>query len=347
MMDAPDIVMCSLVLHWALLITALSVVCFWLCNQYRSITSECTVFLKHRTNWDNVCCALTSFTWSTILKPADPLDVFERAIGEVIGWLVPTTVLHSISWDDHWFHASCQRAYDAKQIAYNAWCRLRSANHWGWVVRAHAEAQRVYGAAGSHIMNALRILWSTPPVHISGGRHLKAQSLVWSHLFLLSGGSGVVWWWLLLRKHHSWALSLTVSSVVSSSSHLCLVSLSIGAILWLSGLLSFCICFLILTQGQGHAFGCVSSISKDGADIIVPKLGLIFCGLIRWGLFPECWQSANVTAIPKGAPSPDTENYHPMSITPILSKVYEKLVSCVSFLLSLLIGKVWATLMHC
>ena len=30
----------------------------------------------------------------------------------------------------------------------------------------------------SHIMNARRILWSTPPVHIRGGKHLKAWSLV-------------------------------------------------------------------------------------------------------------------------------------------------------------------------
>ena len=38
------------------------------------------------------------------------------------------------------------------------------------------------------------------------------------------------------------------------------------------------------------------------------------------------WRSANVTAIHKGAPSPDTENYRPILTTPILSKVYEKLV---------------------
>ena len=36
---------------------------------------------------------------------------------------------------------------------------------------------------------------------------------------------------------------------------------------------------------------------------------------------------SNVTAIPNGAPSPDRKNYLPISITPILSKVYEKLVS--------------------
>ena len=34
-----------------------------------------------------------------------------------------------------------------------------------------------------------------------------------------------------------------------------------------------------------------------------------------------------VTAIPKGALSPERENYRPISITPNLSKGYEKLVS--------------------
>ena len=44
-------------------------------------------------------------------------------------------------------------------------------------------------------------------------------------------------------------------------------------------------------------------------------------------MFLECWRCANVTAIPKGAPSPDRENQRPISITPNLSKVYQKLVS--------------------
>ena len=49
--------------------------------------------------------------------------------------------------------------------------------------------------------------------------------------------------------------------------------------------------------------------------------------LICLGLFPECWRSTYVTAIPRGAPSSDRVNYRPISITPILFKVYEKLVS--------------------
>ena len=40
-----------------------------------------------------------SFTWSTSLKSANPLDAFDQTICEVIGRLVPTTVLRSISGD--------------------------------------------------------------------------------------------------------------------------------------------------------------------------------------------------------------------------------------------------------
>ena len=70
-----------------------------------------TVFLKHGTTWYNVHCTVRSFTCSTILKSADPLVVFDRAIGEVIGWYGPSTVLHSRSGDQQWFDASCQRDY--------------------------------------------------------------------------------------------------------------------------------------------------------------------------------------------------------------------------------------------
>ena len=43
-----------------------------------------TAFLMHRTNWGSICSAVRSFTWSTILKSANPLVAFDRAIGKVI-----------------------------------------------------------------------------------------------------------------------------------------------------------------------------------------------------------------------------------------------------------------------
>ena len=52
---------------------------------------------------------------------SDRLDAFDRAIGEVIYRLVPTTVLRSRSGEKQWFDASSRRIYDAKQTANHAW----------------------------------------------------------------------------------------------------------------------------------------------------------------------------------------------------------------------------------
>ena len=48
--------------------------------------------------------------------------------------------------------------------------------------------------------------------------------------------------------------------------------------------------------------------------------------MLRFGSFPVCWRVADVTPIPKGRPSSSASNYRPISLTPILSKVFEHLV---------------------
>ena len=80
------------------------------------------------------------------------------------------------------------------------------------------------------------------------------------------------------------------------------------------------------TYGGVDDLGAFPLFLKKVTDIIAPKLRIIFCRPIRLGSFLECWRSANVAAIPKDTPSSERENYLPISITPILSKVYGKLV---------------------
>ena len=48
--------------------------------------------------------------------------------------------------------------------------------------------------------------------------------------------------------------------------------------------------------------------------------------LVRLGSFLSCWRQAHVTPIPKDPPS-SVANYRPISITPVLSKVFERLLS--------------------
>ena len=66
---------------------------------------------------------------------------------------------------------------------------------------------------------------------------------------------------------------------------------------------------------------------KRTADVMAHRLSVVFRRLVRQGSFPPCWRQANVTPIPKGPPSSSVTNFRPISITSVLSKVFERLVS--------------------
>ena len=52
-----------------------------------------------------------------------------------------------------------------------------------------------------------------------------------------------------------------------------------------------------------------------------------FDGFFRLCSFPACWRQANVTSIPKGPSASSVANYRPISITPVLSNLFERLVA--------------------
>ena len=58
-----------------------------------------------------------------------------------------------------------------------------------------------------------------------------------------------------------------------------------------------------------------------------PRLSLVFRRLVRLSSFPACSRQANVTPIPKGPSSSSVANYRQISITLLLSKVFERQVS--------------------
>ena len=66
---------------------------------------------------------------------------------------------------------------------------------------------------------------------------------------------------------------------------------------------------------------------KITADVMAPCLCVVFRLLLHLDSVPPCWIQANVTPIPKGPPSSSVTNYRPISITSVLSVVFERLVS--------------------
>ena len=79
--------------------------------------------------------------------------------------------------------------------------------------------------------------------------------------------------------------------------------------------------------GGTDPLGMLPLFFKRTADVIAPRLSVVFRRLVRLGSFPACWRQANVTPIPKGPPSSFVDIYPPISITSVLSKVFERLVS--------------------
>ena len=58
-----------------------------------------------------------------------------------------------------------------------------------------------------------------------------------------------------------------------------------------------------------------------------PRLSVVLRRLVRLSSFPACGRQANVTQIPKDPPFSSIANYKLISITSVLSKVFESLVS--------------------
>ena len=79
--------------------------------------------------------------------------------------------------------------------------------------------------------------------------------------------------------------------------------------------------------GGTDRLGMLPLFLKRTTDVMPPCLGVAFRRLVRLGNFPACWRQANVTPIPKGPTSSSVANYQPISITSLLSKVFERLLS--------------------
>ena len=63
------------------------------------------------------------------------------------------------------------------------------------------------------------------------------------------------------------------------------------------------------------------------AEILAPKLSMNFHRLLLEGLFTSNWRCADIATIPKGPIFSLLSGSRPISIAPVLSKVFERLIS--------------------
>ena len=65
---------------------------------------------------------------------------------------------------------------------------------------------------------------------------------------------------------------------------------------------------------------------KDATDLISQTLTMIFNSSLRKGVFPEIWKVAKVTPIFKSGSRSEANNYRPISLVSVFSRVLERIV---------------------
>ena len=69
----------------------------------------------------------------------------------------------------------------------------------------------------------------------------------------------------------------------------------------------------------------VNMIKLCGPNLCKP-LKIIFDNILQTGIFPDHWKEANVTPVHKKNDKQTTSNYRPISLLPVLAKVYERII---------------------
>ena len=287
-----------------------------------------TVFRKSAVDWSLVRDDVDNLSWSTIFRSSDPVSSLNESISDIIARRVPTCVISYRSRDAPWFTAECRRAYDTKQTAYREWTRSRSQNSWNNYQLARAEAGNVYEAAKQvHFARSRDVLseatsshhwWNTLKSSLFGSSSTLPSLLGARGSLISSPGDKAE----LLSRHFDSKQSRDVFDVPDTCypEPLC-CSFAFRSSVILRLLLD------LDEYGGVDPVGVFPQFFKKVADVISPRLARLFRILLRSGSFPKCWRVANVTAIPKIGNSPDVKDYRPISITPILSKIFEKLLS--------------------
>ena len=78
---------------------------------------------------------------------------------------------------------------------------------------------------------------------------------------------------------------------------------------------------------QGHGLDEISSFFlKAGMPILAEPLAELFNLSLSTGVFPDLWKIARIAPIHKADATLERSNYRPISVLPVLSRLFEKLV---------------------
>ena len=289
---------------------------------------EREVFLKNSVNWDLVRGDVLGMDWRYILGSDCPASSLNRVLSGIVVARVPTRTLRINSKNRPWFDNDCLLASRDKQEAYKRWSSNRTAENWDRYVDNRRVANYKYSLAQDSFNARCRETLSS-----SVSSH-KWWSTLKSAVFgvessippLLGTGGGLV----CSPEEKATLLNAHFDSKQCRDQfdppQFCYPAPKLCSVAFRSRMVEKLLLDLD-SYGGSDPYDMFPLFFKKTAREIAPKLSMVFRGLLRSGSFPVFWKVADVVPVPKGAPSAQVANYRPISITPVLSKVFERVIA--------------------
>ena len=287
------------------------------------------VYLKSRSDMIGIGNDLSLLNWPQIYREEEPVVFLTDSLSNIIDRRTPSRTLYYRIKDKAWFNEDCRRAYLEKQEAYHLWRRNRSDLTWNNYTHLRAVAQRVYATAENEFNDATKVtLSNTTQSH-------KYWATLKSALFGMDSSIPP-----LLRPNGSLAhcpreMATLLADVFDSKQsnekltmpHSCFPEARLTNLAFRSREIKDLLLDLD-AYGGVDPNGIFPLVLKMNADCLAPKLAVIFRKLVRRGSFCRCWRIGDITPICKcGSGSSCPSDYRPISITPILSKIFERLLA--------------------
>ena len=284
------------------------------------------VHQKSRIQWDALEQDVQSIPWSAILRSENPVRELNGQLQTIVAARIPTVTIRVRNNDKPWFDENCRRAFDAKQTAFLRWNRTRSLADWTSYKASQRYACECYAhAQQAHKENCRARLsdaqnphswWKvlketlfgkssdTPPILSNGEMisHPQQKAELLSQYFDGKQSRDVI---NLPPTCHP---SPKLTSLAFKAKEVIHILSKLDA------------------RGGIDPTGFFPLIFKRLSNVFAPKLSALFRTLVRNGSFPDSWRTANIVPIPKCSSPSLPSDYRPISITPVLSKVFEKLL---------------------
>ena len=287
------------------------------------------VYLKSRANWNGILLDLSVLNWPDIYRQIDPISSLDAALLTIIEKHVPSRILHFRLKDKAWFDDNCRRALQDKQEAYFYWRGNRSDLTWNNYTRLRAHAQSVYASAEKNYNDGIRekllgvvnphSWWTTFKsalfgVDQSGPPLLKPDGT----LAYCPREKAALFADVFDGKQCGDDLSMPLT---------CFPEPKLTKIAFKSREIKNLLAELDVYGGAGPD-GIFPMLFVRMSDFLAPKISTIFRKLTRPGHFSICWRTGHITPVPKGSGAGSCPSeYRPISITPVLSKVFERLLA--------------------